>query len=497
MLTEFILSTLGRPRSNKSVTLSRQLHSALMRALQNGLLNAGERLPSSREMANDLGLSRNTVMAALEQLEVEGYLFTLVGSGTFVIDDLPRFKSKRTQEHKALGKRNSISARGQQMLGPHSAKSLEVQPFTEGFPDFSPFPLQVWQKLLNKHWRMSYPEMLDYSPSAGFAPLRRAIAQYLRMFRGVELDSAQVIVTTGTQQSLALCATLLADHGDTAWVEDPLYWGASKVLKAAGLSLQGIAVDDQGINIKAAPAGSAPKLIYVTPSHQYPMGRVMSLPRRHQLLEQARLHGAWILEDDYDSEFRFSGAPLSSLQGLDREGCVLYMGTFSKALYPGIKLGYLVVPTPLADAFLQGHYDLNRPGQIHQQAAMAEFIELGHFHTSLRRTKNHYEIRRQALLESLQACLGADALISGAEQGLHLCLHLPQDVDDVALAQQASLHGLTVRPLSIYAVQRKDLSGLVIGYGYAPLKQIESGGVMLSKLVRTALNARLTHSNRL
>jgi GntR family transcriptional regulator/MocR family aminotransferase len=299
-----------------------------------------------------------------------------------------------------------------------------------------------------------------------------------------------VIVTTGTQQSLELCARLLADHGDPVWVEDPAYWGAVKAFMATGLAVLPVPVDEAGIRPDAADPSRAPKLIYVTPSHQYPTGAVMSLPRRQQLLAAARQHGAWVLEDDYDSEYRFSGPPLSSLAGLDDDSRVLYMGTFSKVLYPGIKLGYLVVPKTLVEAFRQAHYDLNRPGQMPMQAALAEFIEMGHFSSALRRARQNYGERRQTLLEALAPCLEATtdatraAYISGAEQGLHLCLHLPPTVDDRALAQQIAKRGLSVRPLSSYCLARTDLRGLIIGYGYAPLADIRRDGPLLARLIR-------------
>jgi GntR family transcriptional regulator/MocR family aminotransferase len=335
---------------------------------------------------------------------------------------------------------------------------------------------------------MTYPDMLDYNDSGGYAPLRRAIADYLRVFRSVQLDADQVIVTTGTQQSLELCARLLADHGDTVWVEDPAYWGAAKAFMATGLAIHPVPVDDEGIHPGAADNPHPPKLIYLTPSHQYPTGAVMSLPRRHQLLSTARTHGAWVLEDDYDSEYRFSGPPISSLEGLDADGRVLYMGTFSKVLYPGIKLGYLIVPKPLVAAFKQAHYDLNRPGQMPLQAALAEFIEMGHFSSALRRARQSYGERRAALLEALKPVLAAPGsdgpYISGAEQGLHLCLRLPAHVDDKALAQRIAQQGLTVRPLSAYCLARQDLKGLVIGYGYAPLAAIQRSGPVLAAAVR-------------
>lgn len=488
MLSELLLTEMAR-LDHKAMPLHRQLYEAMRRAILDGKLAAGDRLPSSRELTQDLRLSRNTVMAALNQLGVEGYLVSRVGSGTYVNESVPRANAgRRTGAAPARGTR--LSRRGTALATTFNATQLEVQPFTPGIADFSAFPVALWQRLQNKHWRMTYPEMLDYSYAGGHAPLRRAVADYLRVFRSVPLDVEQVIITSGTQQSLELCAQLLADHGDTVWMEDPSYWGAVKAFLATGLNSHAVPVDPQGMAPTSADEKQPPRIIYTTPSHQYPTGAVMSLARRQLLLEIARRHDAWILEDDYDSEFRFSGPPLSSLAGLDQDERVLYMGSFSKVLYPGLKLGYLVVPRRLAASFKQAHYDLNRPGQMPLQAALAEFIELGHFASSLRRARHSYAQRRQCLLESLQPCLGDDARITGAEQGLHLCLQLPTDVDDRALALRLGESGLTVRPLSAYCLERKDARGLVIGYGYAPLAAIEQHGPMLAQAVARELVRR-------
>ena len=382
MLSEFLLTEIARLRRQGEVPLYRQLYEALRHAIMEGKLSAGSRLPSSRDLGQQLTLSRNTVTAALNQLVVEGYLESHVGRGTFVTErglkTVPRRRSTLASQS------TKLSRRGHRLLTSFCATELEIYPFTPGIVDFSAFPLALWQRLQTKHWRMAYPDMLDYSYSGGYAPLRKALAEYLRVFRSMPLDVDQVLITSGTQQSLELCAQLLADLNDAVWLEDPAYWGAVKAFMATGLDLHPVAVDDQGMAPSAADEATAARLIYVTPSHQYPTGAVMSLPRREQILSIARQHRAWILEDDYDSEFRFAGQPIPSLAGLDSDERVLYMGSFSKVLYPGLKLGYLVVPKGLAAAFKQAHYDLNRPGQIPLQAALAEFIEMGHFANALR-----------------------------------------------------------------------------------------------------------------
>ena len=486
MLSELLTTEMARLAQQDDMPLHRQLYEAMRRAILDGKLAAEDRLPSSRELSQDLKLSRNTVVAALNQLCVEGYLESRVGSGTYVNENLPKAKPK-PRAARASAPMDTLSKRGHALSETFSATQLEVQPFTPGIADFSAFPVALWQRLQNKHWRMTYPDMLDYSSSGGHAPLRRAVADYLRVFRSVPVEVDQVIITNGTQQSLELCAQLLADHGDTVWMEDPAYWGAVKAFMATGLKLHAIRVDAQGMAPEPKDEAHPPRMIYTTPSHQYPTGAVMSLARRQQILELARRHKAWILEDDYDSEFRFSGPPISSLAGLDQDERVLYMGSFSKVLYPGLKLGYLVVPKRLAEAFKSAHYDLNRPGQMPLQAALAEFIELGHFASSLRRARQSYAQRRQCLLEALAPCLGANAQITGAEQGLHLCIHLPASVDDRALAHRLGEKGLVVRPLSAYCLARTDARGLVVGYGYAPLEDIQKYGPVLARLLKAEL----------
>ncbi len=489
MLSELLLTEMTALNQQGGMPLHRQLYEALRRAMLDNKISAGDRLPSSRELTQDLQLSRNTVVAALNQLSVEGYLVSRVGSGTYVNDNLPRTQTRSASGH-ANTHSSDLSQRGSALSTTFCATQLEIQPFAPGIADFSAFPVALWQRLQNKHWRMTYPEMLDYSYSGGYAPLRRAVAEYLRVFRSVPLDSDQVIITSGTQQSLELCAQLLADHGDTVWLEDPAYWGAVKAFMATGLQTHAVPVDGQGMAPTSADQRAPPRLIYTTPSHQYPTGAVMSLARRQQLLDIARTHQAWILEDDYDSEFRFSGPPISSLAGLDQEQRVLYLGSFSKVLYPGLKLGYLVVPKRLVSAFKQAHYDLNRPGQMPLQAALAEFIEMGHFSSALRRARAGYAQRRQCLLEALQPCLAEGARITGAEQGLHLCLRLPDSVDDKALAQAIADKGLTVRALSAYCLQRQDARGLVIGYGYAAMADIAHWGPVLARVITLELRRR-------
>jgi len=359
-----------------------------------------------------------------------------------------------------------------------------------GDDDFSVFPIKLWQRLQNKYWREARPELLDYGQNGGYLPLRRAIADYLRVSRSVRVTVDQVLITGGTQHSLDLCAQLLADAGDTAWVEDPCYWGAQRVFESRDLDLHPVRVDDEGMNPTADDQHKPPRLIYLTPSHQYPKSVVMSLARRRLLLDIAARTGAWILEDDYDSEFRYTGRPLSSLQGLDTHDRVVYMGTFSKILYPGIKVGYMVVPPALVAPFRSALYDLQRPGQMMQQAALADFLEQGHFATHVRRIRQLYGQRRELLQRTLKPILGNAATLSKEESGLHLVIQLPPGTDDERLAQEAAEQGLQVRALSTYYLGAEKERGLVVGYAYVPTDKIAYYGRLLGNVVKAASAGR-------
>ena len=344
--------------------------------------------------------------------------------------------------------------------------------------------MQQWQRLQSRQLRLARPDLLDYSREGGHAGLRQAIADYLRVSRAVRVEPSQVIVTAGTQHSLDLCAQLLADAGDRVWVEDPCYWGARAIFESCDLKVEPIAVDADGMDPASAPAGARPRLVHLTPSNQYPTGVPMSLARRRAILEIALRESAWVLEDDYDSELRYGGRPLSSLQGLDAGDRVIYLGTFSKVLYPGIKTGYLVVPPALVAPFRSALYDLQRPGHLAVQAALAEFIARGYYATHIRRLRAAYAQVRERLVAALAPCLGEKAWVASQSAGLHLVLALPPDADDRTLARAAREEGLLVNPLSEYFVAAPRTRGLVVGYGYAPADAVEKAGARLARLVR-------------
>jgi GntR family transcriptional regulator/MocR family aminotransferase len=484
--SDLLAATLAHADFHPRLAQQRRLYEAAKAAIHQQRLGAGNKLPSSRDLARDLGMARNTVIAAFEQLAAEGYVRSAQGSGTYVAN-LPQLTSgaRGAAAPAEAPLEAALSARGGAITACAAGARYEIQPFAPGAADFSAFPFKLWQRLQNRIWREARTDLLDYGQSGGYLPLRHAITDYLRMSRSVKVSVGQVLVTAGTQHSLDLCAQLLADVGDLAWVEDPGYWGARRVFQACDLALRPIRVDAAGMALSEADLATDPRLIYVTPSHQYPTGAVMTLARRRELLDVAMRKKAWILEDDYDSEFRYTGRPLASLQGLDTGQRVVYMGTFSKVLYPGIKIGYLVLPQALVAPFRSALYDLQRPGQLMVQAALAEFIRLGHFTTHLRKLRQMFGARREMLRRILAGALeGHPVTISSEESGLHLVLELPDDADDVALEQRAAAAGMQVRALSAYYLAPPLRKGLLVGYAYVTPENIAHYGQLLAGLVR-------------
>jgi GntR family transcriptional regulator/MocR family aminotransferase len=473
----------------------RVLYQAIRESILGHRLPPGTRLPSTRELARELGLSRNTVLSTFEGLLAEGFISARAGSGTFVAQAAAAPRSRATRPAAAGAERRpaaanapALSQRGQRLAAFHGGSRFEIQPLSGSDVDFTLFPIKQWQRLQSRQLRMARPELLDYAADGGYQPLRHAIADYVRVSRAVRVEVDQVIVTAGTQHSLDLCAQLLADAGDRVWVEDPCYWGARCIFDSCDLKIEAVPVDADGLNPAAAPSGGRPRLIYLTPSNQYPTGVPMSLARRRAVLELAARERAWILEDDYDSELRYSGRPLASLQGLDSEQRVVYLGTFSKVLYPGIKIGYMVVPPPLVEPFRSALYDLQRPGQLPVQGALAEFMERGYFATHIRRLRQSYAETRALLIAALAPALEAGATVTSQSAGLHVVVRLPDGCDDQKLVEAAAAHGIRVSALSGYYIGPNKSSGLVIGFGYAPADKVARGGRILAQILRTALS---------
>ncbi|MBO0782059.1 MAG: PLP-dependent aminotransferase family protein [Ktedonobacteraceae bacterium] len=457
-----------------SLPLYRQLADALRQAILTGQLAAGTQLPSTRLCARSLGISRFTVLTAFEQLFAEGYISSKGGSGTYVADVLPDERLHLAEkpptamlasdQKRLLSRRGALLGAGR-VLPEGYGKGESVRAFRPGLPAFDHFPFDIWRRLMTKHWRHPPPDLLSYSDPAGFQPLREQITAYLKAARGVQCEAGQVIIVSGSQQALELAVRLLLDPGDAAWIEDPGYLGARAVFQGTGTRVIPVPVDAQGLDVSQGIAlGADARLAYVTPSHQFPLGVTMSLARRLALLRWAKEQEAWILEDDYDSEYRYRGRPLPSLQGLDPTGRVIYIGTFSKVLFPGIRLGYLVVPADLVDAFVAARAVVDRQPPILDQLVLADFLSEGHFGRHLRRMRTLYEERQAILVEAITSELSEVLTVSPAPAGMHLVGGLAEGISAQQISREAAHQRLIVPPLSAYACSEIDTQALLLGY---------------------------------
>lgn len=467
----------------------RQLYRLIQQAILSGRLPGGAKLPSSRALAQDLAIARNTVMHVYEQLAVEGYVDSSTGSGTYVADTTPdRIVGGGPRAHPHPDAphphRQRLSARGQQLIDHAGVSKRQWGAFMPGVPDVSEFPSAVWNRLQSRIWRQPTPDLMTYAPGGGYRPLRRALADYLRVARSVNCTSEQIIITTGIHQSVDLAVRLLSDPGDSVWLEEPCYWGMRSLLQSSGLTLTPVPVDSEGMHPTAPHLACPPRLIIATPSHQYPLGMVMSLARRRILLEYARQQRCWIIEDDYDSEFRFGSRPLASLQGLDDDGRVIYVGSFGKTLFPGLRVGYVVVPEYLAQHFATGVAELYREGQLMQQAVLAEFIQEGYLTSHIRRMRGLYAQRRTVLIEAITRRYGGAIPVMGDKAGLHLVIGLPDGSDDRQVAEQALARAVIVRPLSAYYSNAQAARpGLLLGYACVPNDKITSSFDSLANVI--------------
>ncbi len=476
-----------------------QLYRALRGQILDGTIRPGSRVPSTRTMARELLLSRNVVMIAYEQLLAEGYLVARAGSGTFVAFELPqRFTIVRadTGEGKSTGQKPvRFSAYVRRMSRDTTGSPFNWTPqrrplpydFRYGRPSLIDFPHETWCRVLAKRARAASVSELDYGPPEGVASLRKTIAEYLAQKRAVRCLPEQVIITNGSQQALDLVARALVDPGDLVFLEEPHYRPARIVMKAAGAKVQGIPVDQHGLCTgQLALHRGRCRLIIVTPSHQFPTGAVMPLARRLELLAWSRRRGAIIFEDDYDSEYRYSGRPIEALQALDRQGSILYAGTFSKLMFPALRLGYLVVPEqyvePLRTA--KGLADTGNP--VLPQLALVDFIRSGLLERHLHRQRVRNAARRAALVEAIDDYLGDRAEVFGIDAGLHVLLWLrevpPEKVEN--LRRDAEKAGVGVYSVAPYFSTPPLQAGLLLGYGTLSAKEIREGVRRLASVLK-------------
>lgn len=482
-----LINAYAEQQNHRNWPRQRLLHECLRSAIRSGTLAAGTRLSASRALAEELGVARNTVLYAYEQLASEGFVST-DRRGT-VVAAVAAVREPAARE--AATPQVALSQRVSN-LRPAPGPADRMGAFVPGVPALDHFPMALWRRLLERALRGMTVAQLNYGDPAGEPQLREAIADHLRASRGVVCEAAQVFITDGTQSSLDLCMRALADAGDTIWIENPGYGGALAAARAAGLSVAGIDVDEEGM----APKGDdwllrPPRLIYTTPSHQYPVGSVLSLRRRHALIEAARAAGALIIEDDYDSEFRHDGAPLHAMQGLVTDAPVVYLGTFSKTMFPSLRIGFVVVPQMLAAPFARMRAQSSARGRVAEQLALAEFLRSGQFVLHLRRMRRLYRQRRDALVVALETHMGAVATVHGGSAGMHLSLRFRDEgIDDVAIVATAQDHGIAVNALSTHNTQGvSGWRGLMLGYAQVPAEQMEGLVKQLAALVHLAAYA--------
>lgn len=477
---DLLLQRLGEQPDDK---LYKRLYNAIRTSILDGSLPPGSRLLASRDLAHELAISRNTVLTVYEQLLAEGYLFSRRGSGTFVAETVPDSCLSTVMmpmNGKGELRQTELSQRGITLLDHASANPKQWGAFIPGVPDVSAFPHAIFSKIQARLNRRPTAQRLTYSNQGGSPELQRALVDYLRISRSVRCSPEQILITEGVHQAIDLVTRMLSNPGDEAWIEEPGYWGIRNILRINGVNICPREVDEAGILLPSHPV-NMPRLVFVTPSHQYPLGPVMSLARRQGLLALARSSGSWIVEDDYDSEFRFSGQPIPALQGLEAEAPVIYIGTFSKTLYPALRIGYVVLPKPLLHALKTAHTELYRGGHLLIQAALAQFIQEGHYAAHIRRMRLLYAKRRGFLTALIEQHLGKQALSPfNSNAGLHLVLTLPEGSDDVAIAEAANQRGVLVRALSRYYMLPTQQRGLLMGFACVPEEQMaQAFGILL------------------
>ncbi len=453
--------------------LARQLYQALRERILDARLASGARLPASRDLASQLGISRNSVTRAFDQLYAEGYVEGRIGAGTYVAE-------LAAVARPAPPIARAVATPALQRLDAHHLNPPPSGPpraFRVGVPAFDLFPFETWARLSARFWRKPSAARLGYGAPAGDLQLRELIAAYLRNSRGLHCDPAQILVTCGAQQAISLCAQLLVAPGERVAVENPGYRAAGHAFAVAGAQLVGIPVDGEGLDTTALEAAGDCRLAYVTPSHQYPTGVTLSLARRLELLDWAERHDGLIIEDDYDGEYRYSGTPLAPLAALDRQGRVLYVGTFCKIAFPALRLGYLVLPPALAEPFARRRALDMRHSEVGTQAVMAEFIAAGHFQRHIRRMRGAARARRDALLAGWPQQVPGCAPLPVVEAGLHLCVRVDSLACERQLVAAAEGVGVEVNALSDYwladsAEPEDRRAGLVLGFAAVPEAQI-------------------------
>ncbi len=463
-----------------------QLYEQIRELILTGRLSPGVRLPSTRSLASELGVSRTTTLAAYDQLTSEGYLDGKVGSGAFVSPDIPENVLSVTAPRSASSPGTDRKHAVQPLLSRRAAQ-FTISPITNrrrafdpGLTDIRDFPVDEWMRLMARSQRMSRNEWLFERNPGGYPPLREAISEYLRTMRGLDCSSDQIIVTSGAREAAELLARVLFDPGDTIWMEEPGYPTVRETLSSQGGQVQPVPVDHEGFNLELAQSRfPGARLAIVTPSRQYPIGMPLSLSRRLALIDWASREQAWIVEDDYDSEYRYTGRPIAAMATLDTDDRVIYMGSFSKVMFTGLRLGWLVVPKAVSGTFLAVQGAFGTQASTTAQPALAEFIAKGKFGAHIRRMRRLYSERQKHLIAEVVRLAGSYLLVEPQDAGMHVVARFSDELSghltDRQASERAARQGITAPALSSYYSQETSESGLVLGYAGIPETEITQG----------------------
>jgi GntR family transcriptional regulator / MocR family aminotransferase len=480
---------------NAAVPIYHQLYEQFRAMILGKRLRSGNRLPSSRILARQIGVSRVVVTQSFEQLIAEGYLIGKTGSGTFVADMIPDYLTLAKKSNTV----SSVLSHMQFNLGSdylpieilaRNSNKENVLPFQTGSPSFDNFPYKIWQQVGNKVLKKFKTFNLGYDDALGYWPLRQEIANYLRQARAVKCEADQVIVVTGSQQGLNLVTDCLLKKGDTVWMEDPGYHGAKFSFLNRGIKIHPLPIEKDGMNtVSAMKDCKEAKLVYTTPSHQFPLGGTLSLAKRLQLLNWAKRKNMWILEDDYDSEYRYEGRPLSSLQGLDTAGCVIYSGTFSKVLYPGLRLAYLIAPSlEMVNEFKKVKAMLDRQSPILDQIILSKFISEGHFFRHLRKMRILYFERQQILLGLAKDLVGNYLTIEPSAAGMNLTGYISSTINLQKFKMEIKKNNIIVPFIKDYAIETFNPRAIMLGYTAFSKYKIKTGLEKLRSCFESSLS---------
>lgn len=472
------------PLTRPGETLFRQVYHRFRNAILDGTFSAGQKLPSTREIAEQLGVSRTVALMAYDQLVAEGFASGRVGSGTFVSNAVEARKpsTHRPSPRVVLSRfGNAASEASRRIDLPSRARRPQAYDFAFGISDVETFPFQAWRRLLLRCARRTGVAQLDYAFAGGCPALQQAICTHLKRSRAVVCDPDQVIIVNGSQQALDLIARVLIDAGEKVAVEDPSYQGTREVLRAAGAHLAAAPVDRDGLDPTKLPSDA--RLAFVTPSHQFPTGATLTLARRLALLEWAKRTRALVVEDDYDGEFYYRGQPIESLQGLDRQGRVIYIGTFSRTIFSALRIGYLIAPRALVNTFAAAKWLCDRHTASLEQETLAEFIASGLYERLLRRVRRRNASRREALLDAIRQFLSDRVEISGDGAGAHIVLWPKRRVSERQVTRRALAHGVLIYGVGPYHIGKPPRPGLLLGYSRLNEREIREGVRRLSEVL--------------